>query len=161
MLEQITEVIVNFFNLVFSPLFAFSPIVSLLLVSSFLTLLVLGLNRIVTNRKLIKEIKDKMEQVRENLTAAQKIGDKENINKLMAEMMSVNNTYMKQTFKAMIVSLVVLALFLPWLRFKYEGMVVANLPFTLPFLGNSLSWIYWYILVSFSIGWVAGKVLGD
>jgi len=161
MLEQITGMLVNTFNLIFSPLFVFSPIVSLLIVSSFLTVLVLGLNRVVTNRKLIKEIKDKMEQVRENLTAAQKIGDKENVNKLLAEMMSVNNTYMKQTFKAMIVSLVVLALFLPWLRYKYEGMAIATLPFTLPFIGNSLSWIYWYILVSFSIGWVVGKLLGD
>lgn len=161
MLEQITGMLVNGFNLVFSPLFVFSPIVSLLIVSSFLTILVLGLNRIVTNRKLVKEIKDKMEQVRENLTAAQKIGDKENVNKLLAEMMSINNTYMKQTFKAMIVSLVVLALFLPWLRYKYDGMTVAALPFTLPFLGNSLSWVYWYILVSFSIGWVVGKFLGD
>jgi uncharacterized membrane protein (DUF106 family) len=161
MLEQITGMLVNGFNLIFSPLFAFSPIVSLLIVSSFLTILVLGLNRVVTNRKLIKEIKDRMEQVRENLTAAQKIGDKENVNKLLAEMMSVNNTYMRQTFKAMIVSLVVIALFLPWLRYKYEGMTVATLPFTLPFIGNSLSWIYWYILVSFSIGWVVGKFLGD
>jgi uncharacterized membrane protein (DUF106 family) len=102
-----------------------------------------------------------MQEIRENLNNAQKMGDKENTNKYLAEMMSMNNTYMKQTFKAMIVSLVVLGLFLPWLRYRYEGMAVAALPFALPFIGSSLSWLYWYILVSFSIGWVLGRFLGD
>lgn len=160
-LENITGMVINVFNIVFSPLSAFSPIVSLLIVSAFLTTLVLCVNRVVVNRKLIKEIKDRMQQVRDNLTAAQKMGDKENVNKFLAEMMNVNNIYMKQTFKTMIVSLVLIGLFLPWLKYKYGGMVVATLPFTLPFIGNSLSWVYWYILVSFTIGWVLGKVLGD
>lgn len=161
MLENVTGAVINFLNLIFSPLSAFNPIISLLLVSSFLTILVLGLNRIVTNRKVVKEIKDKMQDVREKLTAAQKIGDKENADKLLAEMMNINSTYMRQTFKTMIVSLVVLALFLPWLKYKYDGMIVANLPFTLPFIGTSLSWIYWYILVSFAVGWILGRFLGD
>jgi len=161
MIDQITGALIGALNIIFSPLSAFSPVVSLLIVSAFLTVLVLGLNRIVTNRKLIKEIKDKMQEIRENLNNAQKMGDKENTNKYLAEMMSMNNTYMKQTFKAMIVSLVVLGLFLPWLRYRYEGMAVATLPFALPFIGSSLSWLYWYILVSFSIGWVLGRFLGD
>jgi uncharacterized membrane protein (DUF106 family) len=161
MVDGFTGALIGVLNIIFSPLSAFSPVVSLLIVSVFLTVLVLGLNRIVTNRKLIKEIKDKMQEIRENLSNAQKMGDKENINKHLAEMMSMNNTYMKQTFKAMIVSLVVLGLFLPWLRYRYEGMVVAALPFALPFIGSSLSWLYWYILVSFSIGWVLGRFLGD
>ena len=161
MIESITGAVINAINVIFSPLSVFSPIISLLIVSSLLTVLVLGLNRIVTNRKLIKEIKDKMQDVREKLTAAQKAGDKENANKFLAEMMNINNRYMKQTFKAMIVSLVVLGLFLPWLKYKYDGMTVAILPFSLPLIGSSLSWIYWYILVSFAVGWVAGKFLGD
>jgi uncharacterized membrane protein (DUF106 family) len=161
MVDQITGALIGVLNIIFSPLSVFSPVVSLLIVSAFLTVLVLGLNRIVTNRKLIKEIKDKMQEIRENLNNAQKMGDKENTNKYLAEMMSMNNTYMKQTFKAMIVSLVVLGLFLPWLRYRYEGMAVATLPFVLPFIGSSLSWLYWYILVSFSIGWVLGRFLGD
>jgi uncharacterized membrane protein (DUF106 family) len=161
MADVFTGALIGTLDVVFSPLSALSPIASLLIISVFLTVLVLGLNRVVTNRKLIKEIKDKMQEIRENLNNAQKIGDKENINKHLAEMMKMNNTYMKQTFKAMIASLVVLGLFLPWLRYRYDGAAVASLPFTLPFIGNSLSWLYWYILVSFSIGWVLGRFLGD
>ena len=161
MVDAFTGAIIGTIDVIFSPLAALNPMVSLLIVSALLTFLVLGLNRVVTNRKLIKEIKDKMQEVRDNLNAAQKIGDKENINKHLAEMMKMNNTYMKQTFKAMIISLVVLGLFLPWLRYRYDGVAVANLPFTLPFIGSSLNWLYWYVLVSFSIGWVAGKFLGD
>jgi uncharacterized membrane protein (DUF106 family) len=51
-------------------------------------------------------------------------------------------------------------LFLPWLNYTYEAKVVASLPFDVPFIGHELSWILWYVLVSFTIGWVIRKLFG-
>lgn len=160
MLEQITGMLVNVVGTIFAPLAIFNPAISLFIVSSFITILVTGLNRLVTNKKAMKEIKDRLQSIREQLTAAQKIGDSENVSKFLKEMMSVNNEYMKHTYKGLFISLIVVALFLPWLGHNYGAMTVASLPFDLPVIGSELNWILWYILVSFTMGWVLRKLLG-
>jgi len=150
----------NAFATVFAPLNIFPPIISLLLLSSFLTILVIVITKFFVNTKLLKEIKDEMEKIREQLTAAQKEGNNELANQHLKNMMQVNSKYMQHSFKAVIISIVVLGLFLPYLKFKYADIIIARLPFAVPFIGNSLSWLYWYILVSFMIGWVIRKVIG-
>jgi len=145
---------------VFSPLNIFPPIISLMVLSTFLTLLIIFMTRIFVNTKVLKEIKEEMEKIREQLTLAQKQGDKETADTHLKKMMEVNSKYMQHSFKATIVSIIVLALFLPYLQFKYTGVIVAKLPFAVPFIGNSLTWLYWYVLVSFMAGWVIRKIIG-
>jgi len=158
MLEQLLGPLIAAFDLIFSPLAVFKPHISLLIVSAILTLIVVVLNKLTIKRDLVKNIKTKMEEIRESLTKAQKEGNMEEANKFLSEMMKVNSQYMKQTFKALIISLIVISIFLPWLKYKYEGSAVA-IPFSLPLIGSSLSWLYWYILISITIGWVARKLL--
>jgi uncharacterized membrane protein (DUF106 family) len=153
------EPLIAAFSFIFGPLTVLKPGLSLLIVSSILTILVLALNKLLVNKNLMKEIKVKMDELKENLTRAQKEGNSEEINKYLAEMMQANNQFMKQNFKTMIASLIVIALFLPWLGYQYGGAIVASLPFTLPFLGSSLGWSYWYVLVSFTVGWVIRKLV--
>jgi len=150
----------NALSVVFSPLNVFPPIISLMLLSTFLTALVILVTRIFVNTKVMREIKAEMEKIREELTKAQKSGDKETADAHLKKMMETNSKYMKHSFKATIVSIIVLALFLPYLQFKYTGLVIAKLPFSVPFIGNTLSWLYWYVLVSFMIGWVIRKIAG-
>lgn len=145
---------------VFSPLNMFPPIISLMILSTFLTLLIIFVTRLFVNMKVLREIKEEMEKVRELLTQAQKQGDKEAADGHLKKMMEVNSRYMQHSFKATIVSIVVLAMFLPYLQFKYGGTTVARLPFDVPFIGGSLSWLYWYVLVSFMAGWVIRKMIG-
>jgi uncharacterized membrane protein (DUF106 family) len=154
------EQLLAVFDFIFSPFLAFSPAVSLVFVATVLTVIAMVINRFSINRKAVREIKDRMEQIRENLTKAQKEGNKEEANKFLSEMMKTNNEYMKHTFRALIISIVVLSLFLPWLKYRYEGKAVASLPFSLPVIGNSLGWVVWYVLVSFTVGWVIKKMLG-
>jgi len=153
------EPLIAVFDLIFSPLAIFKPHISLLIVSTVLTLIVLFLNRLAMNKNLVKEIKTKMEEIKENLTRAQKEGNTEEINKFLSEMMKTNSQYIRQNFKTMIISLVVISLFLPWLGYKYGGAAVAALPFSLPIIGSSLGWVYWYILVSIAVGWVVRKLI--
>jgi len=160
MFEQITGMLVKGVGIVFAPLAVFNPAISLFIVSSFITVLVIFLNKFTTNREAMKEIKDRIQSIREQLTAAQKIGDTENANKFLSEMLSVNNEYMKHMYKGLFLSLIVIAIFLPWIKHAYSATGVAALPFDAPFIGSELNWILWYILVSFTMGWVIRKLLG-
>ncbi len=157
---MVIEPLYPVFDALFSPITIFPYYVSVLIISTMLTLIVLGINRLLVNKKVAKEIKTKMEEIKENLNKAQKSGDKEGANRLIDEMMKTNNQYMKHTFKALIVSMVVISLFLPWVGDKYKGLTVALLPFNLPFVGTSMEWLYWYIIVSITLGWIANKLLG-
>ena len=160
MFEQITGLMVGALDSLFFPLAVFQPVISLLIFSVIITVLIIVLNRFSVNRTLVKEIKDKMQQIRENLTQAQKQGNKEDTNKYLSELMKTNGEYMRQSIKTMIVSMVVILLFLPWLNYKYASTAVATLPFSIPVIGSSLTWIFWYALVSFTVGWVIKKLLG-
>jgi len=143
----------------FAPLMVMKPALSLLIVSSLLTALVVVITRLLVNKKIVGEIKDKMEEIREQLTVAQKSGNTEQANKCMADMMKTNSEYMRHTFKALVVSVIVLALFLPFLKQGYEGMAAVSMPFSIPVFGSSLSWVYWYVLVSLAMGYLLRKLL--
>ena len=160
LIDQLLLPVNNALAIVFSPLHIFPPIISVMLLSTFLTVLIIILTKVFVNTKVLREIKDEMEKIREQLTLAQKEGNKENADEHLKKMMEVNTKYMQHSLKATIVSIIVLALFLPYLQFKYTGLVVAKLPFGVPFIGNSLSWLYWYVLVSFMVGWVIRKLVG-
>ncbi len=159
MFEPIIEPIIEAVGFVFSPVTIFSPYIAILIMSVFLTLSIMGLSRVVTNRKLMKELKEKMGKIKENLKEVQKGGDKEKANQLLNEMMKTNGQYMKQTFKSLAVSMLVIFMILPWLRAEYAEASI-SMPFTLPIIGSGIGWLGWYILVSFSVGWVAQKLLG-
>jgi len=160
MFEEITGMLAGAVGFIFSPLLVFNPMVSLFIVSAVITVLITVLSRLLTNTKVMKELKDKMQEVREQLTNAQKAGDKEGANKFLEEMMSMNSEFMKHSYKSMFISLIVIMIFLPFLKVQYEGAAVAALPFEVPFIGSSLSWLLWYVLVSFTIGWVVRKLFG-
>ena len=160
MFEQITGLVVKTLDTVFAPIAIFQPIISLLIFSTMITIIIIFLNRLTVNRKLVRELKDKMEEIRENLTRAQKEGNREDVNKFLNELMKINGQYMKYTMRTLIVSMAVIMLFLPWLNFKYGGTAVAILPFSVPILGSSLTWIFWYALVSLTVGWIIKKLLG-
>lgn len=159
-MKEITSALVASFDFIFAPITAMSPIASLFIISVALTAIILAINRALVDKDIVKHLKDRMEEIREELTKAQKSGDNEAANKALNELLGVNSAYMKQTFKVLIASLVIITIFLPWLRYEYSGAVVATLPFNLPMVGTKLNWILWYVLVSFTIGWIVRKLLG-
>jgi uncharacterized membrane protein (DUF106 family) len=133
------------------------------------TLIITLINKFAVNRKLMKEIKARMTEIRENLSKAQKEDRKEEVNKLMSEYMKINTQFMKQTFKSLFISLIVIMLFLPVLNLKYgankdegrERVVVAQLPFSLPVIGNQMGWLLWYFLISLSSSITFKKIIGE
>lgn len=161
---MVLEQLIFIFNSIFSPLIVLKPHISLLIISVILTIIIVVLNRLTIKRELLREVKNRVEQIRENLAKAQKEGDSENAKRFLQDMMKANNDYMRQIFKGTIVSAAVVFLFFPWLQHTYEvtykGIPVAQLPFAIPFIGTNLNWLAWYILVSIAIGWILRKFFG-
>lgn len=146
---------------VFAPLLGLKPHIGLFLFSSVLTAIIYGINKLMVNRKVAKEIKDKLALVKENLTKAQKEGRKDDISKFLSEYMAINNQYLRQTFKVMIVTFLVVIILFPWASSRFSGTIVAELPFALPFIGTTMGWISWYILVSITGSWLLRKFIGE
>ena len=146
---------------ILSPLLALKPHVALFIFSSLLTTIIYGINKVMINKKVAKEIKDKLAFVKENLTKAQKEGRKDDIKKFLSEYMAINNQHLRQTFKVMIVTFVVVIVLFPWASTRFSGITVAKLPFALPLIGTSLGWLAWYIIVSITGSWLLRKFIGE
>lgn len=154
------EFLFSALDLAFYPLTLVKPIIAVLFISALITILITVINRLLVNQTLIKSLKKRMEEIRDDLSKAQKSGESEKANKFLNEMLEINNQYMKQMFKALTVSIIVVILFLPWVQFKYSGITVAKLPMAMPYIGNEMGWFWWYLIVSLSIGWSTRKLLG-
>jgi uncharacterized membrane protein (DUF106 family) len=161
MFGGITAPITGFIVNILSPILAFQPHIGIFIFTAIITLLIFGINRVFVNRKAMKSIKEKMTEIRENLTKAQKSGDKENTNKFLNEYFQMNSQYMKQSFKVMIISMVVVVIFLPVLNAKYSKISVVNLPISIPFIGSQAGWLFWYFLSALAISWVAQRIMRD
>lgn len=146
---------------VFAPLLALKPHVALFIFSAVLTTIIYSINKLMINKKVAKEIKDKLAIVKENLTKAQKEGRKEDISKFLSEYMAINNQHLRQTFKVMAATFVVVIVLFPWASTRFSGISVAKLPFTLPVIGTNINWILWYILVSVTGSWLLRKFIGE
>jgi len=122
--------------------------------------LVILINKFLVNRKKMDEIKRMIEEIRVKIAEAQKNKDMESASKLLNELMKLNSEQLRQSLLALVVSMLLIAIILPWMKYRYEGMVILKLPFSLPLIGNSLSWFIWYFLVSFAIGFLLRKIFG-
>jgi uncharacterized membrane protein (DUF106 family) len=135
-----------------------SPLAPTIL-AALVTSLVYALNRLFVKKEVVEEIKARMLEIRKNLSIAQQSKNLEAAEKWMKEFVSINNKYIKLTVKGIAVTSVVSVAFLVLVNMKYSGNMV-KLPFQLPFLGNGLSSVYWYIFVSFVVGWLINKLVG-
>ncbi len=150
----------GFFDLVFSPLLQLSPFVSLTVISFGLSVFWFILNQILMNKKELKNFQKRVEELRELLIKYQKSGNTEKINEIMNEFSELNKKYMSQTFKTLLISFAIVLIFIPWLKAKYSHIeTIAYLPFSVPIIGNSLNWFYWYFFVSITVSFILRKII--
>jgi uncharacterized membrane protein (DUF106 family) len=137
------------------------PHILLLIISSAITIFLFFLNRLLVKKDVIKEIKTRMVEIRENLAKAQAVGNDEEINKYLNELLKVNSEYMRQNLKILIASTIVILAVLPFLNSTFSTMAIL-IPFDIPIIGSKITWSIWYILVSFAVGWTLKRLLeGD
>lgn len=151
-----------FVDPLFSHLTVFPPDVAILIMAIILTSIIILVGRLVVNRKVMMQVKENMEEIKERLNKAQKSGDKKEQEKYLNELMQANSGYMKHTMKIMVVSIVVVMLLFPWLSYRYSGVSAVELPFVIPLVNwNHLEWLYWYILSAFAAGTIMRKIMGS
>lgn len=146
-------------NLIFTPITILQPPLAIAILALITTVSIVGINRLTIKREIIRNLKKQMVEIKENLTKAQKEGDKFAIEKYITELVKLNKEFMKYSLKGMFVALLIATLFLPWIKTTYSG-AVALLPFSIPGIGSKLDAIYWYALVSLTVGWIMTKIFG-
>jgi uncharacterized membrane protein (DUF106 family) len=112
------------------------------------------------DKNAIKDLKEKMNMLREELIELQKQGNLEKAKEVLNEITKQNLNYMKKMVKVLVISIIAISLILPWVQYTYKDMPVAKLPMALPYFGSSLNWFIWYFIASLAIGWVLRKVMG-
>ncbi|MEM5836741.1 MAG: EMC3/TMCO1 family protein [Candidatus Aenigmatarchaeota archaeon] len=154
------EFFAKLLNPILSPLLIFHPMISISIIAFLITILILLINRIFVKKNMMSELKMKIENLREQLIAFQKEGNVEKMKEIIDEITKENVVYMKQMVKVLLISIVVVVIFLPWVQQTYKDATVAKLPLVIPYIGSNLNWFVWYFLVSVAIGWVLRKLLG-
>ncbi len=148
-----------FLNVMFSPVLTLNPVLSLTLISIFLSLLTFSITKILLKRSKLTNLKKQVEEIRKNIIRLQKEKNEEKIKEEIENLMNLNKLYLKNSLKMIGVSLLILFLFFPWIQENYQAMYV-QLPFKLPLIGGKINWFEWYIFVSVIVGFAIKKILG-
>ena len=153
--------ITGMFDLAFSPILALPPFLSLTVISVFLTCLVLIINRMFLRKKVFDELRESILKLKEDALRFQREGKMIEMEKCLKKMTKLNLFFVKQTLKSLLISIFIFALFFPWIKYRFSGYeAMVKLPFKLPFIGESLGWLQWYIFISLVVGYVLKKILG-
>ena len=153
--------ITGFLNIVFAPLLALNPVITIFIMGLTIITITNLLNKKFLGTENAKALKKKMQELREKMLSAQKIGDNKVVNECMKDIMKINSQYFKFTLKPLAISMLIVILILPWLRANYSGNVLVTMPGALPVIGGfEMSWFYWYIICTFSLSMVVRKIIG-
>lgn len=132
------------------------------------------LYRVLTKPQESKRLKEEVKLYREKIKKAQKESPGE-ANKLLSEMMKLNQKQLRMNMKPMIASLLVFFVVIGFLREAYSSAVI-QLPFPLPLpsyttifgflpflnigIRESIGWFWWYVLITLPATFLFRKLLG-
>lgn len=155
-MSTITAAIIAPMDMVFGLVMTLPPMLSIVVFSLILSLITLALNNLLMKKGFVKEMKGKQKELQDRMKQAQKEGNKELLSSSMKEMVSMNGKYMKENMKVMVASLAIGIVFLIYMSSKYTGVAI-----TVPYLGFSINWIYWYVITSLLISTAIRKFTGQ
>ncbi len=139
-------------------IFGLPAAVAELLISVGIAFLIALIYKFLANHEEIRNIKLGMKEKQAKLKEFQKTNPSE-ATKIANEMMALSSKQMRMSMKPMMVTMLLVFITLPFVAGLFPGNVV-DLPFTLPFLGSSLTWLWWYMMVSIPFGVLFRKMLG-
>ena len=152
---SITGAVVTTMDIAFSPVFTLSPFLSVLIFAAILSVITSLMSKYLINKEFAIKMKSRMKELKLQMKEAQKNSNKEVLSSSMKEMMEMNRKYMKESMKVMVGSLVFGILFLTYMSAKYASQSV-----TLPLIGITMNWIYWYVIASLVISMTLRKFTG-
>ncbi|MEM5804372.1 MAG: EMC3/TMCO1 family protein [Candidatus Aenigmatarchaeota archaeon] len=145
-------------NALFAPVLTLPPILSEIVIAAIMTVIITLFYKKLVDQDRMKKIREETKKLQDKIKEV-KNKDPEQANKLMSEVMKMTNEQMKMSMKPMLPTLLIAAVFFPWVASLYKG-AVAILPFSLPFFGNDFGWLMWYLVVSVPMSQVARKMMG-
>ncbi len=131
----------DFFNLIFKPVLGLNPLLFVIIISLLLTALVTLIYKLFTNQKLLKEIKNEMNLMKEEL---KKLRDSpEKAMQLNQKLWSKNLEYMKHSMKPTLITFIPVILLFSWLNsfmafepIRPDQEFIATLNFKEDYQGN-------------------------
>ncbi|MFH0889887.1 MAG: EMC3/TMCO1 family protein [Candidatus Aenigmatarchaeota archaeon] len=145
-------------NAIFAPLLSQGLFIGVTIISVLASSITTLFYRFFVDQTTMKDVRKNMELYRELANAAQKENNVGKMNENVDKMMKLNKQYFSLSTKPMILSLLVFAVIFPWMGQTFLNVVV-NLPFTLPFIGNTTGWFGWYFLLAIPSSIVMRKLL--
>jgi uncharacterized membrane protein (DUF106 family) len=151
---MITSQIAKTADLILNPLLMFPPLFSLILLSFLSSLIILLFQRRIFSKENIKNLRRRVDELREYIVKNQN-KNKDEIGKLINEMIKLNLKLMKENLKVMLLSIFLGIIFFSWVSFHYSNYYL-NLPF--PIL-SKLNLVYFYLILCIVFGVVMSKFL--
>jgi len=111
-----------------------NPKIAILLLSLFVTIITTIVNYFLTDRELMRKIKEKQKGLRQEMKLHK--GNPQKMMEINQKMMEDFPIQMKQSFKIMLITMVPLFIFFNWLRSSFAATDLAS------------SWFWWYLVAS-------------
>lgn len=139
-------------------IFGLPPFLDLTLISAGMTFITSLFYKFLLDQNALREIKAKVKEKQEKLNEVQKTNPKE-ANQILNEMLILNNRQFSLMRKPLFVTLIFVIIALNFVRGLFSGDIVL-LPFSLPFLGDSLDWIAWYAITAIPFSQIFRMLIG-
>ncbi len=148
-------------NTIFFPFLSVPAVLGEFLLAIVLVFIYTLFSRFLANQEEVKKLKEEQAALQKKSAELRKTNPEE-ANKLSTESLKLSNKMMKLNMKPMFATLLLAVVILPWLGYAFisKSLVIVKLPFELPFIGNYLGWLKWYILVSIPFSQLFRKLLG-
>ncbi|HLC50976.1 MAG TPA: EMC3/TMCO1 family protein [archaeon] len=155
-LEVITSNLYLLLTTVFAPLLVLPSIVSLTVFSVLLVFILTMISKKFVDQNVAKQLLEEIKSIDKKIKETK---DQKENERLLDEKMKLMNKQMKMSYKSLLVGMVFIIIFLPWLGHVYTQPIV-QLPFSLPLIGSTVGWLVWYIIVSIPLSLLFRKILG-
>jgi len=143
---------------IFQPILVLPAPVAELIIAAFIIFIITLFYRFLVDQNKVRELKTKLKEKQQEAKEVQKTNPKQ-ANALMNEVLKLTNRQFKMNLKPLIFVFILVIILLPWVASVFPGVVVL-LPFSLPFLGNDLGWLMWYIIISLPLNQLFRKFMG-
>jgi len=137
-----------------------NPVVLIFIISTFLSFIISLIYKIFGNQEKMKEMKERMTDLNKKIKNAREQNNQKEMNKYNKELLKMSSEQMRMQFKPMIVTFIIIIPVFTWIFPSLFGSEpIVHMPFTI-FGKESLTWIWWYVIVSLPMGIVFRKILG-
>ena len=126
--------------------FIFPGYIEVLLISIGLSVASVLISKYLGNQKGVKDLKAEMKSLNASIKKAQKAGDTKEMNRLSGNLMKLSSKQFQLNMKPMMFSMVMFFGMFAFFGTYYAELVVPA-PFSIHFIGISMGWFHWYLLI--------------